>query len=182
MHISKPVLFTDYVAKKELKNSKISRAGRTQSYWRKEESTISFNAFPSLAFYLSIASKGGGTTDIKLDINEEDVVEILQSIAQANPEMFDTFLKCASIARDIGIQDLNSEIEELNSEMGDEISKRKDWVEAANLLSSSADIIHSHLDDQYMSKLEDDDEDEKELYEKMDEIRDFINELANTRG
>lgn len=66
-----------------LESAEVMRSGSTESTWRVESEECKFNIVPSsgsIEFSFSIASAGGGKTDIKLKIGEEDLPTILNKI------------------------------------------------------------------------------------------------------
>jgi hypothetical protein len=85
----------------KLDHTRILRGGITSNYSKVESSTCSFwvNARDnSLDFDFQIASKGGGTTCLKLQVGIKDLSIILQSIAKEMPENAILLSDCASIA------------------------------------------------------------------------------------
>ncbi len=84
-----------------LKSTKVYRGGVSASELRRE-STISRarvdKGSKSLEFEFNIASKGGGTTQILLEIGQEDFKSILNEIASLLPQNVGLFSECALIA------------------------------------------------------------------------------------
>lgn len=69
----------------QLKRSSVDRSGVTARYWTHETNTVSYTATKDLKLRFSIASKGGGHTDIQLSIPPQDLCLIILSIAKAMP-------------------------------------------------------------------------------------------------
>ena len=71
-----------------LKNTKIKRAGATSRQWSSESIPFECEVLPqkeTLEFSFSIASKGGGKTEILLSIGKEDLPEILNEVSEKMP-------------------------------------------------------------------------------------------------
>ncbi|EGU30876.1 MULTISPECIES: hypothetical protein [Vibrio] len=75
----------------KLKNTSVYRAGATERYWKKESNKCRYEidkSNGSLDIYFSIASKGGGTTDIKVTIGKDDLPSVLNDILDAHHTEF----------------------------------------------------------------------------------------------
>jgi hypothetical protein len=84
-----------------LKHSKIYRSGITARAWAHEtrECTFGTNAKErSMEFRFCLASKGGGTTEVLLQVGIEDLPQILEAIATKFPESADYLSTSAAIA------------------------------------------------------------------------------------
>ena len=75
---------------KELESSKIQRSGASVDYWNNEDSKILGGINDGFRFVSSIASKGGGRTDICLSIALEDMRPLLIEAAERYPELADS--------------------------------------------------------------------------------------------
>ncbi len=78
---------------KSLGSTKVWRAGATKTRWQNETSNCDFQVNKKtgeLEFYFSIASKGGGITEIKLAVGEEDLPKLLNDISDAHSKNLKT--------------------------------------------------------------------------------------------
>ena len=83
----------------QLKKSSVNRSGVTARYWTYETSAISYTVTKDLKLRFSIASKGGGKTDIQLTIAPEDIRSIVTNVASAFPvELAATLTQAAHTA------------------------------------------------------------------------------------
>lgn len=78
-----------------LTRTTVERSGVTAKYWMQETNDVSYTARKDLKLRFSIASKGGGRTDIQISIAPEDVRSIILSAASAFPELATTFTEAA---------------------------------------------------------------------------------------
>ncbi len=81
-----------------LKNAIIHRGGITQNYTSVETKSCSFGVGNAMHFNFCLASKGGGTTQVSLEIGMGDLREILLAVVTENPEQVSVLLECASVA------------------------------------------------------------------------------------
>jgi hypothetical protein len=74
----------------KLDNSHILRAGRTASSFRFEagDVTIGPGSTNSLHLYFSIASKGGGITDLSINIGSSDFDQLLDLMINVSDDKF----------------------------------------------------------------------------------------------
>lgn len=85
--------------KLKLQNSEVQRAGVTAAYWSKGTTEITAEiTFEKLNFLFAIPSKGGGKTQVSLDIGIEDIVRILDKLADEQPHLARSFAACTSLA------------------------------------------------------------------------------------
>ncbi len=85
----------------ELKNTEIFRGGVTAPYLKLETRRcmcVMGGAEGPLTFYFSIASKGGGTTKVRLAIGKADLPAILEEVALSVPETVTMLLEAAALA------------------------------------------------------------------------------------
>lgn len=87
----------------QLKHSKVNRSGVTATYWTYETSSVSYTTSKDLKIRFSIASKGGGRTDIQLAIAPEDLRSIIASAADAMPMELASTLTQAAHAAVLGV-------------------------------------------------------------------------------
>jgi hypothetical protein len=125
----------------KLKNTKIYRGGSTSNTYKYEtddclcyvQPSDSDNNPNSLNLHFSLASKGGGITDVKVTIGKDDLPIILTEIvrympksreafldsakiiAEKNPESLTTFLECATIANQGKIEQKKKNAEKLKT-------------------------------------------------------------------
>ncbi len=70
----------------QLKDTTIYRGGSKAQQWYSSHKGCEFKISPknnSLQFFFSIPSKGGGTTDIKLDVGPRDIATICNKIVES---------------------------------------------------------------------------------------------------
>ncbi len=70
----------------QLKDTMIYRGGATAQKWYSTHKDCEFKISPkknSLQFFFSIPSKGGGTTDIKLEVDPRDIATIFNKIVES---------------------------------------------------------------------------------------------------
>lgn len=82
----------------ELKNATIHRGGVTSNYTSVETKSCRFGVGNVMHFHFCLASKGGGTTQVCLEIGMGDLREILLAVVTEHPEQVSVLLECASIA------------------------------------------------------------------------------------
>lgn len=86
----------------QLTNSKVRRGGVTAARLNIETSNLSAFVWPHdnprLHLSFELASKGGGTTQVMLEIGTADLEVILQEVANNMPESAGFLTDCASIA------------------------------------------------------------------------------------
>lgn len=71
------------MATNKLKNTKVYRSGSTVNHWNFEHKNCKFSVDPhsnNLNLIFTIASKGGGNTDVKVSIGKEDIPHIMNEI------------------------------------------------------------------------------------------------------
>ena len=84
-----------------LKHTKVYRGGATSPNLAFETKDASFHANASdrsLDLRFQLASKGGGSTSVLLQIGADDFQAILGAIARALPESVGTLSDCAALA------------------------------------------------------------------------------------
>jgi hypothetical protein len=80
----------------ELKDTVISRGGATSRTWYESYKNCEFNISrdgDSLEFTFSMPSKGGGTTDVRMNIGKADVAAIVGEIVNKWPGNIRTTVK-----------------------------------------------------------------------------------------
>lgn len=82
----------------QLKSSVVDRAGVTARYWVEATRNISCVAGDDLKLRFSIASKGGGKTDIQVSVSPEDIRSIILSSAKSLPGLAKCLTEAAHIA------------------------------------------------------------------------------------
>ena len=93
----------------ELQHTKVYRGGVTAPYLTIETRECTFHAntkSSALDVRFNIASKGGGTTSILLQIGLADLPAILETIASTMPETAGVFSDCAAIANKKNLEQL----------------------------------------------------------------------------
>ena len=101
------------------KDTNVNRAGLTVSHWTNEThksnnyyigGIIEDGEFrKTLCIIISIASAGGGTTCLSIDIGHDDLQAIFKLIAKEAPDSAALFSECTSIAINSGIEDEESD-------------------------------------------------------------------------
>ena len=105
----------------KFKHTNVLRGGATAKYRQVESYRSNFfmvdhcnwgdkKGSKILQFNISIASAGGGTTDLAIQIGQDEFPAILELIAEEFPHTASIFSKCTSIA----INSMRQEISELN--------------------------------------------------------------------
>lgn len=74
----------------ELKHSNVKRSGSSVNYWNNENTKVSGGINDGFRFVFSIASKGGGRTDVCLTVGPEDIRPLLIDVAEQHPELADS--------------------------------------------------------------------------------------------
>lgn len=94
----------------KLEHSKIHRSGITARKWVFETRVCTFGINVkgrSMDFRFCLASKGGGTTEVLLQVGIEDLPLVLESIATKFPESADLLSTSAALANRKNIELLN---------------------------------------------------------------------------
>ena len=104
------------------KDTIVNRAGLTADYWNNEthkSNNYSIRGFggitaghefrKKLCIIINIASAGGGTTCLSIDIGHDDLQAIFKLIAKEAPDSAALFSECTSIAINSGIEDEESD-------------------------------------------------------------------------
>ncbi len=153
----------------QLKHTKIYRGGATASSLTFESDQCSAEVdeeVDTLNIKFSIASKGGGTTDILLVIGEGDFQTILQEIASKIPQSVGVLSDCASIANKKNLESL------VNAWKARNYTKAR----AESLINDLKPVEHFvelYLIDKYDHKAKISEEDEQLL----DQIKKVMNSL-----
>lgn len=116
-----------------LKHAKIYRSGITARTWAHEtrECTFGTNVKErSMEFRFCLASKGGGTTEVLLQVGVEDLPQILESIANKFPESADFLSTSAATANRKNIELL----EEARRMQNDESALAQDLINQLELV------------------------------------------------
>lgn len=85
----------------DLKHTKIYRGGLTSPYQSMETRECSFHANTgenALDIRFNLASKGGGTTSVLVQVGLDDLPVILEAVANTIPESVGVLLDCAAVA------------------------------------------------------------------------------------
>jgi hypothetical protein len=85
----------------QLKQTKVYRSGRTAPDWYTESTQCSANIKKqdgSLNIRFDIASKGGGTTCLWIEIGSADLRSLLHELAESRSDTAGTFAECVTIA------------------------------------------------------------------------------------
>lgn len=112
----------------KLKHTKIHRGGITAQYLTTETRECSFNTNISqkaLDLRFNLASKGGGTTSVLLQIGMADLPLILQAIAETMPESVGVLSDCAALANKKNLEQLI----EAQRVQGDEKARANSLIE-----------------------------------------------------
>ena len=112
----------------DLKHTNIYRCGVSARYLNLETRKCSFSADTAknaLDLRFHLASKGGGTTSVLLQIGMNDLSAILEAIANKMPENVGVFSDCASIANKKNLQQL----EEARRVQDNEKTRAKSLIE-----------------------------------------------------
>ena len=73
-----------------LKNSRVLRGGASASRLQVEKTTLlisSDDEDDGVYFSFSIASKGGGKTDVRVEVGSDDFQEVLEAMSAVNPRL-----------------------------------------------------------------------------------------------
>lgn len=154
----------------QLKNSKIYRGSVTASYLTLETKRCSFNANnrdKALDLRFKIASKGGGTTSVFLQIGKEDFSDILETIAGAMPETAAVFSRCASMANEKNIKLLA----EARKVKGDEKAR-------ADKIIEDLEAVEEFVSEKHYEAPPGEDEREAAVKDKLDEVISSLNALT----
>jgi len=154
----------------DLKKTKIYRGGVTAPYLNLETRNCSFNANTrdeTLDLRFSLASKGGGTTSVLLQIGKGDLTAVLEAIAHAVPDTAAVLSRCASIAN------------EKNIELLAEARRVKDDEKArAEKMLEDLEPVEEFVSEKYYEAPSGEDEQEAAVREKLEEIISSLNALT----
>lgn len=153
----------------QLKNSKVYRGGVTAPNTTLETRTVSVSVSlrdESLDIRFNLASKGGGTTRVVLEIGKGDFQAILQEIASKLPESVGVLTDCASIAN------------KKNLELLQEARKvQADEKERANKLVEELEPVEVFVSEKYYEAPAGQDEKEELVRGKLQEVMSTLREL-----
>ena len=82
----------------QLSDTWVIRGGVTAAYWTRETKKVSAKVKDGLHVMFSIASKGGGTTGVRLEIGLTDIRKLVVSLASSHPELADAFAEATHIS------------------------------------------------------------------------------------
>ncbi len=154
----------------DLNNSKVYRGGVTAPYLNLETRRCTFNVNTrddALDLRFKLASKGGGTTSVLLQVGKSDLSDVLEAIAQAMPEMASIFSTCASIANGKNI-DLLAEARRVKN---DEKARAVKIVE-------DLESVEEFVSEKYYAAPAGEDEREAKIREKLEEVISSLNALT----
>lgn len=153
----------------QLKSSKIYRGGVTAPNINFETSTVSASVNlrdESLDIRFNLASKGGGTTQVVLEIGKGDFHILLQEIASKLPESVGVLTDCASIAN------------KRNLELLEDARKVHDNERArARKLLDELESVEEFVSEKYYATAVGEDEKEERAHGKLQEVMNELREL-----
>ena len=152
-----------------LKSTKVYRGGITAPYLNFETKTCSFSTNAkdkTLDFRFDIASKGGGTTSILLQIGLDDLPEVLSSLARQFPESVGVLSDCAAIANKKNLE----ELKKTRDVHADEKARAKSLIE-------QLEPVAEFVSDRYMEKPAGEDEQEEAARSTINSVIRTLREL-----
>lgn len=153
----------------QLKNSKVYRGGVTAPNINFETSTVSASVNlrdESLDIRFNLASKGGGTTRVVLEIGKGDFQLLLQEIASKLPESVGVLTDCVSIANKRNLELLLEARTVHNNEQ-----------ERAKKLLEELKTVEDFVSDKYYAAPAGEDEEEERARDKLQEVMNELREL-----
>lgn len=152
-----------------LEHSTVYRGGVTANAMvletRKCSAEVDLNS-ATLDLRFRMASKGGGTTRVLLEVGFEDVAQILEEMAREVPEFSSVLMRCASTASERDHERFRGMADLRKQELA-KISGVK-----AKLTHLSEIVTH-----QYFDAPPDNDKKEKEIMDLVDDIEGVLSEL-----
>jgi hypothetical protein len=146
----------------KLEHTKIYRGGVTASSITLETRQCSFKTNTSeraLDFRFDLASKGGGTTSVLLQIGLDDLPLILESIAGAMPESVGTLSNCAALA----YKKIFEQLTEARRVQGDEKARATSLVE-------KLEVVEEFVSQKYYEAPPGQDEQEATAMSQLEEV------------
>jgi hypothetical protein len=153
----------------QLKHAKIYRGGVTAPSLSFESSQCSASVDQSdgaLEFSFNLASKGGGTTHVQLQIGKGDFLAVLQEIATKMPESVAVLSECASIANR-----KNLELLEVARKVQDNEKAR------ANSLLRSLEVVEEFVNQKWYEAPPGQDEEEERIRDQLQAVIGSLREL-----
>ncbi|WP_200156988.1 hypothetical protein [Allochromatium vinosum] len=153
-----------------LSSTKIYRGGKTANHLNFESKKCSFHVNPkdkSLDLRFELKSKGGGTTEVLLEIGEDDFPALLKAIAQKMPETVGILSECAAIANNKVVALLKN----ARSVQADEKSRARDLMERL-------EDVEEFISDKYNEAPAGKDEREAKILDQIDEVVRLLREQA----
>jgi hypothetical protein len=146
----------------KLEHTKIYRGGITAPYLTIETRDCTFNTNISeraLDLRFQLASKGGGTTSVLLQIGLDDLPLILEAIASAMPESVGTLSDCAALANKKNLEQLT----EARRVQSDEKARASSLVE-------KLEVIEEYVSQKYYEAPAGEDEREAAVKAQLEEV------------
>lgn len=124
--------------KKKLTNAKISRKGQTARYFDTETENVSLeDLWGSLRFEFTIASKGGGRTQVRLEMGSDDFSMLAQSMVNIDRSRA-MLVMAETLCMEVGQQP--------ERDMDTERSGRRSVVNAAEQAYKKAPVGRNHAE------------------------------------
>lgn len=154
----------------ELKNTKIYRGGVTAPNLTLETRTCSFHANvkeKSVDIKFNLASKGGGTTEVLLQIGLDDLPLILEAVADKMPESVGVLSDCAAIANKKNL----AQLKEARRVQADEKAR-------ATTLVEKLEDVEQFVSRKYYEAPAGEDEREAAVKERLEEVIESLRFLS----
>ena len=154
----------------ELENTKIYRGGVTAPYITLETKRCSFHANTknnALDLRFKLASKGGGTTSVLLQIGLEDLPAILDAVANNMPESVGVLSDCAAIANKKNLEQLK----EARRVKDDEKARAQGLIE-------KLETVAQFVAEKYYAAPAGEDEKEARANEELTEVINSLRQLS----
>lgn len=154
----------------QLKNTKIYRGGKTANSLNLESQQCSFHANPkrqSLDLRFELKSKGGGITEVLIQIGKDDFPALLEAIARKMPENVGVLSNCAAIANQ-RVLDLLLEARRVQAD---------EQARAQSLLEKLADV-EEFITDKYNDAPVGEDERESAVMDQLAEVVEILRSHA----
>jgi hypothetical protein len=154
----------------DLHFSKVYRGGATAQYLNVETSEITFHVnlnTKSVDFRFKLASKGGGTTSVLLQVDIDDLSRVLEYVAGSFPDQVDVFSECATIA--------NKKIRE---KMQEAQRVQKDEKARAIGLIEKLESVEEFVTEKYYQAPSENDKKEAMVKNELEEVIQLLRDLS----